>query len=86
MFVEGVPVKSRQKLLRHLRVVDSIVLLLKAPFKCPKGWSGGKRVHMSGNHGELTHAEYVRSHGERACLQGSSSSWATTRTALTQRR
>jgi len=61
MFVEGVPVKSRQKLLRHLRVVDSIVLLLKAPFKCPKGRSGSQRERTSGNHRELTPAGCVGS-------------------------
>jgi hypothetical protein len=29
--------KSRQKLLRHLRVVDNIIMMLKAPYQCPKG-------------------------------------------------
>ena len=35
--MDGTSVKSRQKILRHLRVVDNVILMLKSPYKRPAG-------------------------------------------------
>ena len=40
--------KSRQKLMRHLRIVDNIILMLKAPYKVPRGFEHVKGYSKEG--------------------------------------
>jgi len=51
--------KSKQKVFRHLRVVDILVLLLKAPFQAPPNWKNPAEFNSGGIKVEIVN-EYSR--------------------------